>query len=83
MFENTWRIILKLNCLLTVKRRVDQNTVLYCTQVGKKCAESGGHKEMSSILADHAIAPSYMRPNACGGMGGGGCGVSDVHMVRK
>jgi hypothetical protein len=30
---------------------------------------SGDHKEMSSILADH-IAPSYMSPNAGGGIAG-------------
>ncbi len=32
---------------------------------------TGGYKEMSSFLADHAIVPSYKIPNA-GGWGGGG-----------
>ncbi len=34
---------------------------------------AGGYKEMSSVLADHAVAPSYMSPNA---RGGGSCRVS-------
>ncbi len=33
---------------------------------------AGGHKEMSSVLAEK-IAPSHMSPNA-GGWGGGGVG---------
>ncbi len=44
----------------------------------------GGHKEMSSILADHAIAPSYLSPK-CGGEGVAGSQPMStaVHMEPK
>jgi hypothetical protein len=40
---------------------------------------AGGYKEMSSILADHAVAPSYMSPNGEGGVAGSQPMITAVH----